>query len=59
MSVKDGKDANQLPPTKATLIPHVSRAYYQTLLQKQSINPELNIPDPTNYHWVMFYDNYI
>lgn len=53
MSVKDGKDAHHLPPTKSTLIPHVSRAYYQTLLGKHPVNTQLKIPGPTNYHWVM------
>lgn len=52
MSVKDGKDAHQLPPTKSTLIPHISRAYYHTLMGKLSINAQSQMPDPKDYHWV-------
>ncbi|KAJ6647969.1 hypothetical protein Bhyg_03194, partial [Pseudolycoriella hygida] len=51
MSVKDGLDAKSLPPTKGTLIPHVSRAYYQTLMGKLRINPQPKTPDPKMYHW--------
>lgn len=52
MSVKDGKDSIHLPPTMGTLIPHISRAYYQTLLTKQSIDPQFEAPDAKNYYWV-------
>lgn len=56
MSVKDGRDGNQLPPTLGTLIPHISRAYYLSLIGKMSIKPEPSLPPPTDYYWVIFYD---
>lgn len=57
MSVKGGKDGNQLPPTIGTLVPHVSRAYYHALMGKMSTKPQFKLPAPTGYHWVIFYDN--
>lgn len=53
MSVKDGKDAIYLPPTLGTLIPHIHRAYYRTILVKHGINPQFEAPDPTEYYWVI------
>lgn len=52
MSVVDGRDANKLPSTLGTLIPHIYRAYYQVLICKLSMIPYPTIPDATNYYWV-------
>lgn len=53
----DGKDGNQLPPTLGTLIPQMTRAYYQALAFKMSIQSNPIIPLPTDYHWVTIYIN--
>lgn len=52
MSVVNGKEGKNLPPTMGTLIPHVFRAFYSSLLGKlaTTLNPE--IPHPTEYYWV-------
>lgn len=46
-----GKEGRQLPPTKGTLIPHIHRAYYMTLVWKRSLKPCPDLPPPTDYYW--------
>ena len=48
---KKGKEGQQLPPTRATLVPHTSRAYSMALLWKLSKAPCPKIPSPTDYCW--------
>lgn len=55
----EGKDGNQLPPTLGTLVPHMSRAYYQALAFKMSILSNPIIPPPTNYFWVNVVQKYV
>lgn len=51
MSVADGKDNSKLPPTRGTLIPHVFRAFWLTMMWKNSIGPS-PLPSPTDFYWV-------
>ena len=48
-----GEEGQQLPPTRGTLAPHTSRAYYMALLWnwKLSKAPCPKIPSPTDYCW--------
>ena len=41
----------QLPPTRGTLVPHTSRAYYMALVWKLSKTPCPHLPSPTDYSW--------
>ena len=48
---KKGKEDQQLPPTRRTLVPHTTRTFYITLMWKLSKVPCPKIPSPTNYCW--------
>lgn len=46
-----GREGKQLPPTRGTLVPHTSRAYYMALVWKLSKAPCPEIPSPVDYGW--------
>ena len=46
-----GKECQQLPPTRGTLVSHTCRAYYMALVWKLSKTPCPKIPAPTDYCW--------
>lgn len=52
MSVVNGKEGKNLPPTMGTLTPHLYRAFYSVLLIKLATALHPEIPHPTEYYWV-------
>ena len=46
-----GKECRQLPPTKATFLPHTPRAYYASITWKRSTEPMPEMPPATDFCW--------
>lgn len=48
-----------LPPTKASLRPHLKRANYQTIVWSRSSLRYQNLPSPANYGWTFENNKYV
>ena len=45
------RNLDSIPPTENALLQHCKRAIYQCGIWSRCLEPQQNLPDPTNYGW--------
>lgn len=58
MFTKKETQGENLPPTRASLIPYVDRVRYQTIEWCRADQPYPNLPSPLNFGWELKNDHY-